>query len=684
MTTVKPTIKPVLKQIEKKKFAYENGYKPRKDTPVTLNTSEAMEIFTVDWFECDLNTDNIIERKDHYLNQEHNKSYTIFVFGATRDGNSVCLRIKNYKPYFYIQIPSDFTSEQIEDFKNCFDPSRCDDHDPDEIEHYEELMSNKDYTASDLFRFNSRFYKDSIEFKKTEQVERKIFWSFMNEQKFQFIKLSHKSSSGMKFMEKLLKKPIKLPIRGKSTTAIKYNLFESDLEPVLRFLHDSKAKPSSWLHIDGNKYKLETRQSKCQINVSCDWSDISPLDRAEVPPLVIASFDIEADSSHGDFPIAKKDCKKLSNQLAITWIREHRIIEKRAFAKYKHEQLTIPANLIATEKGQSPDKTISHSDYICQLVQHLDHVTHNAPQKKDKEGNTYSEVSHDMQYLRDLIKYNKAIENVGIKHTFFEQRIKQAIGCEQFAKLDDEVDLIYLKKPAKATQFTRTVEFNKLCEKIYQICNHPIRKVKANMQMKKAVNEAIAIEEARIKQYSSLNQRFHITDLIKIIQEVAKKHKIPDRDLQDKIITKEVMVRFINTEINTAFGFAKGDQVIQIGTVLWRVGDSNICHNNIITLGGCDAFKVGDQNCEIISKVNPSPENAEKEVLTEWSKFIELHDPDIIIGYNIFGFDESFMYDRITDLCLDTERMTPSKEDLKSLEQNKTYQTFINLSRLDM
>ena len=48
----------------------------------------------------------------------------------------------------------------------------------------------------------------------------------------------------------------------------------------------------------------------------------------------------------------------------------------------------------------------------------------------------------------------------------------------------------------------------------------------------------------------------------------------------------------------------------------------------------------------------------ERDVLLEWSKLIELHDPDIIIGYNTFGFDESFMYDRIADLCIDVERHT--------------------------
>ena len=101
----------------------------------------------------------------------------------------------------------------------------------------------------------------------------------------------------------------------------------------MRFLHDTKIKPSSWISIPAGKFKVETRQSKTQINISCDWSDITHLDKTEIPPILIASFDIEADSSHGDFPIPKKDCKKLSNQLVVAWIRDMRTVDKKGYNK---------------------------------------------------------------------------------------------------------------------------------------------------------------------------------------------------------------------------------------------------------------------------------------------------------------------------------------------------------------
>ena len=77
------------------------------------------------------------------------------------------------------------------------------------------------------------------------------------------------------------------------------------------------------------------------------------------------------------------------------------------------------------------------------------------------------------------------------------------------------------------------------------------------------------------------------------------------------------MVKFINAELNRAFGFAKGDQVIQIGTVFWRYGDPQISHSTIITLESCAEFDVGDKKCEIISRTQ------ERDVLLEWAKLID-------------------------------------------------------------
>ena len=70
-------------------------------------------------------------------------------------------------------------------------------------------------------------------------------------------------------------------------------------------------------------------------------------------------------------------------------------------------------------------------------------------------------------------------------------------------------------------------------------------------------------------------------------------------------------------------------------------------YNNMIVLDECSKTPEVP-NSEIIWK------KKEKNVLLEWTKLIEREDPDVIIGYNIFGFDWDFLIDRSEELrCKD-------------------------------
>ena len=51
------------------------------------------------------------------------------------------------------------------------------------------------------------------------------------------------------------------------------------------------------------------------------------------------------------------------------------------------------------------------------------------------------------------------------------------------------------------------------------------------------------------------------------------------------------------------------------------------------------------ENSEVVSK------KTEKVLLRAWVKTIQQQDPDIIIGYNIFSFDWTFLIDRAKELA---------------------------------
>jgi DNA polymerase elongation subunit (family B) len=76
-----------------------------------------------------------------------------------------------------------------------------------------------------------------------------------------------------------------------------------------------------------------------------------------------------------------------------------------------------------------------------------------------------------------------------------------------------------------------------------------------------------------------------------------------------------------------------GDKVIQIGTAFNYYGESECFYKHIITLGTCDPIK----------GVDVESYETEKEVLLAWTRIINKMNPDVLTGYNIFGFDYRYL-----------------------------------------
>ena len=77
------------------------------------------------------------------------------------------------------------------------------------------------------------------------------------------------------------------------------------------------------------------------------------------------------------------------------------------------------------------------------------------------------------------------------------------------------------------------------------------------------------------------------------------------------------------------------DPLIQIGTVLTKLGTSKT-EKHVFVLGTCD--KIDDIKVRTFKK--------EADLIVAWFDFISSLDIDIMIGYNIFGFDEQYVWKR--------------------------------------
>ena len=98
-------------------------------------------------------------------------------------------------------------------------------------------------------------------------------------------------------------------------------LYEAQIPALFRMFHIRNISPSGWVALCTRSLISHKKKStSCRYEFTIDFNDIIPLpDKETVVPYKICSFDIEASSSHGDFPLAKKEYKKLATNIIDVW-----------------------------------------------------------------------------------------------------------------------------------------------------------------------------------------------------------------------------------------------------------------------------------------------------------------------------------------------------------------------------
>jgi DNA polymerase elongation subunit (family B) len=280
-------------------------------------------------------------------------------------------------------------------------------------------------------------------------------------------------------------------------------------------------------------------------------------------PCKICSFDIEASSSHGDFPVPIKSYKKLATN----------IIE------YLENNDTITEN---KEKCQSVLK----------------------------------------QILFAAFGYEKMIE----------------------------IDIVYPKKSPKSRQ-----DLEKLIDKWLLT---PVRKIEtdtADLQsqltieemferMHAETNKSDDAEETTIDnetfaafQYNDVRTPFYRKNVVTKIKSLVNNYKDTVVDvLCEKKHPRESKLLELNISLNSCFPKLEGDKVTFIGSTFSKYGDAEPYLNHCAVLNSSSSVPNTVIDCY----------STEHDLLVAWKDLIQRENPDIIIGYNIFGFDYEFMFRR--------------------------------------
>jgi len=232
--------------------------------------------------------------------------YQIVMYGVTETGQSVAARVNSFEPYFFVRLPE-------ADWKGC-GPSTIKATVAKLKMHLETQRYNRTYFDSKTRKW-SEYMAPIIPKRLADHlvsikvVKRKDFWGFSNDALFPFVRIKVKSLALFNSIKRYFEEP--------ATVALGYKLYESNIDPFLRFIHERNLAPCGWVRLPAASYDLidDAGFARTQINVDVDHVYVMPVEKNKIAPLLIASFDIECTSSHGDFPVAVKDYRKLAQDL---------------------------------------------------------------------------------------------------------------------------------------------------------------------------------------------------------------------------------------------------------------------------------------------------------------------------------------------------------------------------------
>jgi DNA polymerase elongation subunit (family B) len=459
--------------------------------------------------------------------------FTIQVFGVNETGETCCIYITDFQPFFYLKVGENWTESNVSalmrEIKGRLDKSRA-----------------------------SHFVDSIIS---ARLVEYQKLYGFSGGKKDKFVKLTFKNTVVMNKVKNMwfiyeneMRKRIKFMFQG-----ISLELYESNIPPLLRYFHINNISPSGWVSLPTNRVrKPSIKTSTCKYEYICEVKQLKPMPEKETRvPYKICSFDIEASSSHGDFPLPIKTYKRLASNIVDVFIRQHDFIDGNVPKSNKLLQKLI---LTAFNYDKYDDidlvypKIMPTIEYVKGLIQ----VLLKSPIEQAKLANNTSDNSRllTIDSIFEQIKNAKDMEDTG------------------GGGGDDDGE--------------QEVEFT------YSSYN-------------------------RYKKPTKIDKSATLIDIL-----ISANHD------------RETKIQLTNDVMTMLFPNLEGDKVTFIGSTFMRYGEPETYLNHCLVLGSCDPVEGA-----VIESVEE-----ESDLLLKWAELIQQENPDIIIGYNIFGFDYEFMFRR--------------------------------------
>jgi DNA polymerase elongation subunit (family B) len=254
-------------------------------------------------------------------------TFSIQMFGINEQGEKASILVEDYQPFFYLKVGDTWSKNTKEQFVN----------------HLKAKVG--------------KYYENSIT--ECKLIERKKLYEFDAGKLHRFIMIKFANVPAYNKVKNFWykdsvnddgeKERILLP-QGLWFKDCHVELYEANIPPLLRFFHLREISPSGWIALPCKKtieIKGSNKTTSCDFEYVIGYKNIIPLnDKESRVPYKIMSFDIEASSSHGDFPVPIKSYKKLATNIVDYFAKSATEFTTEACK-------TILSNMIKTAFNQS-------------------------------------------------------------------------------------------------------------------------------------------------------------------------------------------------------------------------------------------------------------------------------------------------------------------------------------------
>lgn len=303
-----------------------NGPEERGKTLATVANGGTIRIKALDWHNT--NEKCVVVESDESSGDSgaaaapgsEETQFVIYLFGITEYGETATVRLNGFTPYFYIKLPAGMTDAM---FMRIFKEPR--------------ILSPNFHNAKTGKNPYEYYKKDMLNVSFCDKMD---FWGFNNGAQTHFARLTFRNTYAMKAYERAFEKPVVMPpatATAAMDTKISFALYESNMDPMIRFFHWRNLEPCGWLEVSNYTYNKTNDFSIANFELVAHWKSVSAL---AVPMLTMgrvveAAFDIECDSDDGCFPLAQKDWNKIVRPLIDEFVSasasaappEHRVCQ---------------------------------------------------------------------------------------------------------------------------------------------------------------------------------------------------------------------------------------------------------------------------------------------------------------------------------------------------------------------